>query len=182
MTTTVGINTPDEVYEDVKRLIYQTVNRFINKFGGDFDVFLSAANVGFMVALKKFDKTRSQFHTFLVWVIRNHLQTEANRIRKHKEKMITGNLNPCQDVCKLFNPSVLSGDVKDVAMMSLRLPVDIIDLIGNHGKTPTKIRKMTRERLQKMGWNTNRIQQAFNGIRFALKTGIFRTEKPEYEV
>jgi len=61
-------NTSSELYEDVKRLIWDTCHKFVSRYGGDLDECFADASLLYMRALRAYDPNKGgSFSTILRW-------------------------------------------------------------------------------------------------------------------
>lgn len=178
-----------ETYADYEKLIYATVKRFMDRYGGDFQEMLCEANYAFMKAFYAWDAGRAKFSTLLVWCIWNALKTLRNNKIKDETrcpvhidaenddgKSLAGNL---QDVTFEYNFENLTSDARDVMNLILNAPDDLFDAVIAKGGQPRNWRSTLREYLEDMGWTRRRIMQSFIELRSAVSGhyGDGETEK-----
>lgn len=79
-----------EEYKNYEKLVYHTVHRFVKKYGGDSEEYIAEANVVFLNAFEKFDRTAGyRFSTYLVRSIWNRLLNVAKREMDHNRRYNT---------------------------------------------------------------------------------------------
>lgn len=168
-------------YDDVKRLIYQTVHRFYKRYGGDLQELQAQANLIFLESYESHDPEKAQFSTWLVFTLWKRLQGNLRRDLRHRELAPTvalGNITMPDrthfDLDQFMDE--LSEDARTVASLVLDLPMDIRLSLetrkqrkGWDRQTPCEnIKGALVEFLWDLGWTTQRIGESFREIGLAL--------------
>lgn len=162
----------EETYTDVQQLIFKMVHKFIRQSGGDFEEYLSEANLAFVQAMKKYDKTKGQISTwigFQVW----HTLLEKKRNQSKDRHLFTETIperkveSRQHAVTSLL--SDLSQDARFVASLVLDIPEEIVSPTIKNGSRPANLRKSLHNYLLDMGWTYSKIQECFEEVRQALE-------------
>jgi len=184
---------PTETYEDTQRLIWQTVLRFNDRYGGDVEEQFSIANLAFAEAFAKYDPGRAQFTTLLVLQIRWQLWKALNkRINRMTARTAVIDRWPWRrgplavrptDAEKRFDLGQVearpdrspfdvetfseeaSEDAKQVLSMALEFGPELKREVWGLNVTMGEVLRST---LRKLGWGMRRITESFAEIREAL--------------
>jgi len=73
----------EAAHRDIERMIYQLCWTAVIRWGGDWDEYLSTANVAFMLALGTWDRGKGAFSTHLWWCVRGALLHARDREARH---------------------------------------------------------------------------------------------------
>lgn len=192
--TAIATQDKDELYKEVERLIYWTVHKFINRYGGDFEEFLGEANWIFSELTSPNSKhyypnrpnpKNGKFTNWLQFSIYTTLlEKQRESLRKQKLSKIVS-LDPVEDIWEPLENlpehkdkfmlsefiEELSEDARIVAMLALDTPVGLTRIMVNKGGTGTQRRTVLRSYLKELGWTAARITESFYEIREML--GLF---------
>lgn len=178
MSAALTMEAVTETYLDVEKLIYDTIHRFIEQYGGDFDEFLSIARESYMLAFNSYDPERAGFVTYVRCFIWGRLQ-KTWRVERRRAQIL--NLNHEYDFShhperseNKFDVSEfvekLSEDGKTVVNLVFDSPIDIaLSIMERGGDTPNNVRLAIREFLKDVGWSAGRVSNTFREIRKALQ-------------
>ena len=169
----------DDTYADVERLIYFSVRKFQRRFGGDFDHYLSEANLIFLkVYNKEIDPAKGTFSTLLCHSIYKQL---LNKMPDRRYKVFsldektrdgTSYANTVADTSRAFDLEGFCEDLSEDAATVLKLvldaPTELADIAMGKGDSPCNWRSTVRNYLRQMGWPTGRITETFDEIKGAL--------------
>lgn len=168
----------EETYADYEKLVYHTVHRFVGKFGGDFDEYISEANLTFMNAFEKFDRGRGyKFSTYLVTAINNKLRSLRRADSNHAGRYNSLDVADDNGVSRAANV-VYSGDsgygfddlakdARTVLDLVLRAPAELRAATAFDGSAK-EWKKALRGFLKFRGWDGERMDAAFEEIGEAL--------------
>ena len=152
-------------YEDTRLLIVDTIKRFQNEYGGDWDDMFGVANLAYVRACLSYSRKRGKFSTWVSntvryalleeneYAVRRHLKLP--RVRLHwstVESRLDGTFR-FEQIC-----SELSKDARYV----VRLALDGPRLNRRHALS--RLRGILADR----GWSMVRIVGSFNEIRRAI--------------
>ncbi len=168
-----------ETFHDVQGLIYWTVSKFKEQYGGDFDDLVSEANLIFTELYSGEGRAFVQqgnrsFSSALHWLI-SHQLLDQLRYRAFRN-------NRCRVSCREILPEKtqnnhgswlvdlmdeLSDDARTIVEIVLETPDSILrlemdDFKDGHPKTCIK------KYMQTLGWNMSRIKRTFQEISEAL--------------
>lgn len=173
-------------YTDVTRLLDDTVNKFVCRYGGEFDEYRSIANELFMEARKRwhdhydrFGYHRSSFTNWLRYFVWKQLlervrtaATRNNRLPRVYDYPLE-EAAECRSGVFCLDDYELSPRAKQVASMVFQPPIDIRDAMRSSGRdmitaSPTQIRKYIRLYLKELGWPAQTIAETFEEIGVAV--------------
>jgi len=168
---TVAETARAETYADVERMICGICWWFVDKFGGEFDDYLSEANVAYMQAHETYDPKRSHFTTWLWWTVRyallNFVRAERTRMERFalgSDSMEKMEAPPRFDVDRFAGE--LSADAADVLRLTLDCPHELLACLG----LPEVDRGDVCRCLRDAKWSVARVAESFGEIREALMT------------
>lgn len=181
-TATPTCDPVSETYLEVKGLIFDTVYKHVQLYGGDFDEMLSEANVVFMRVYKIYKPERGAFSTLLVTCIYREL---TDMLRKRiADRPFWGSsidadrgngsmADKIQDthVGKFDRDgfaSSLSHHAQIVLNLTLNAPKEIAEIAIGKGDEPRNWRSTIRDFLYNNGWSSEEIATSFDEIRNAL--------------
>jgi DNA-directed RNA polymerase specialized sigma24 family protein len=181
-----------ETYEDVKRLIQSTIWKFRARYGGDVQEMLSESGLSFIKAYRGYQKSKSQFQTWLrikVWnslleMRRRQSALSANfhkacqlRLNSHPDKVL--NIQQGEEVPTTPSPketiSQKFQDLSDDAILAIHLAIDPdLEVILRtkeqfHFTGPHHKRKAIKRYLRAIGWGWQRIDLAFEEVKESLQ-------------
>ena len=170
-----------ETYHSFERLIYDTVGRFVRRFGGDFEEYVAEANRVFMVAYNAHDAARGKFSTLLVNSIWNRLTNvsiaEARRRSRYNTTLDADEDGRTAAVAvddqarfglENWDISEFSDDAREIVDVVLNTPIDLKEIIDEKGGRPPAWRNSLQEYFSGMGWTHRRIADAFREVGAAL--------------
>lgn len=152
------MNQMTQDFNKVERLIRKIASKFTYKTGEDFLDLFQEACLAFVEAYPKYSPERVALTTFTYRVVMNKI------IRTYlKKKRISVTL---QDQMEIF---CLVCDIPTNEMTVDAIEVLEVATACEGGKMkPASVRKLTRDYLKSEGWNSNRIEKAFNEVREEL--------------
>lgn len=196
MTATAAYNRAAcaETYEEVQRLIYHTVHRFKQKYGGDFEELLGYAQLSYMACYRdaQAGKIKVPFHTALVnyvWFqLFDRFRTETGHRNKEKVAPVVS-LAMAAPEGKAYDPedyrtartTAAVGRLRDmleelgadaravVEIMVFDTPAELVAAAEGKGGTPRNLRSSAKQYLaQTWRWTADRIAAAFDEVEAAL--------------
>ena len=161
----------EETYHDVEKMLYQLCWKAVEKFGGEFDEYLSAANLGFMKAYNGYDSSRQCcFNTLLWWCVRNCITDVGRETVKAKRVGLLGEKDGEQIHSNRFDLSQFLASISDDARLMVQsvvsMPGDLNLLAGRKRST---VRRGLSSMLQESGWSAARIIETRQEVREALE-------------
>ena len=169
-----------ETYGEVERLVYHTVNRFIYRYGGDFEEYVGEANIIFMKCVAGFRPKCAKFSTYLVNAIWNRLVTCRNAAHKEQALRIVS-----LDDSAMTHSGTTAGEVEDyrtgrydfsdltydaqtVISLVYDAPAEIQAALTLEGRNPQTWRESICDYLHGLGWDGLRIADSLMEVREAL--------------
>lgn len=172
----------DVLYEDMRLLLYQTVHKFISRYGGEWDEVLSESHVHFMQAYKTYNPEIAKFTTWLVFSVWHGLLISFVRPKKKqwRKTQLTSN-NKLDELPSSYRNlfwmmetmDSLSADARIITSMLLDLPSSVLLGASEKGDgriTPTRVRTALQKHLRELGWTMRQIHKAFDEIRRVIRT------------
>ena len=140
--------TIEKMYGENKGLIYSRARFFAQRTGHDLDELLSEADVVFMNVCRTYKQRNAKFSTYLYKCLTTRLQTFVNKTDLPKEQpednlTLSSAHNPRQKLMFKEKIMSLSREARDVAMMLLEGPAEVLGIIG------TEPPKMVRGAIQR---------------------------------
>ena len=162
----------NETYNDMKNLIAQTVWRFKNIYGIEFEEYLAEANLLFLKAVKS-HSNKSQLST---WIVTNIWYGLLNKL--HKEQSWISQRSDFQVIEKIFltsHPPItaselvdeISLDAKLILSLTLDMPREIIQN-AKRSKNHLNLKISLKNYLRNIGWTIRRVQESIDEIQNAI--------------
>lgn len=163
-----------ETYYDVENLIFDTIRKFQQRYGGDFEDYASLANEIFLRAYRTYQPGKGKFTSWLVYLVRIQMlemvrrgamrNARLPRVYPEMEKMTKESFSLRDFTFEL------SDDAQTIIHMIFEMPNDVKLAVMERGgpDEPRNIRSGVREVLSDLGWAGDRIKESFNEIREAL--------------
>lgn len=152
------------MYDSIADLVKKLVWKFVKKYGGDFDEWLSDANYAAVQAINTYDESRgAKLSTWVYNSVYFDLLTVAqNRIKQSKRNDVRLDFEPLTTdaVSRL---SALMTEISEDAQMLLSCFFE-----SDTRQRPTTVRKSIRVYLQSQGWNAHRMTKVLDEVRSAL--------------
>lgn len=142
----------DEAYTYSERMIFDICIKFQKRHGGEFDEYMSTANLAFFEAWEGYDETKgTKFQSWLSTIIQFRLLDELRAKIKRDARFATESTdarikrNPpsYEDVPSSFFHdflSELSSDARQVVELLLDLPKDVEEIAAKRGKGVLSLR------------------------------------------
>lgn len=173
--------TAEEGYALVQQLIYHQVNKFQRRYGGDREELEGEAHIAFMKGHNYYTKgTRLDGtplkHDYATeirrWVWFELFDKMRVRLRRQQSAPMV-HLGDVEPACRVDSgPSrlvfELGDDARMVAELVLNPPAEVDRVYQAKGGTPRNFRSTVRTYLKVCGWDTARINDAFEEIMEAL--------------
>lgn len=167
-----------ETYEDIKSLIFDTVWRFIGKYGGNIDDLMAEANLIFIECVDEYDETKAKFPTWLTNSINYGLldyikkEYKQTHISIDREDTKIEPESPSQfSMIELLDEMQQDGLI--ILKLFLETPTEVIQNVLDEGKRLNHIqgfmRTRLRNRLRQMGWTLQRITESFEEIKTVIQ-------------
>jgi len=153
-----------ETYGDVEKMLYRMAWTAVEKWGGEFNEWLSEANLAYMNAYHKYD--RSKGASFITWLWHVVYHTLHDRhLKNHKHQDATA-----LDLFEVPNrtPPLISrvfSEVSDDARVVVML---LLDVSPRSARNPAKVRIFLWQQLKAIGWTVARVSESFDEIREVL--------------
>ena len=188
-----------DTYEELRPLIYATVSKFKNRYGGDFDEMLAEANLRFALTYEKNQRDPSWFANRGVpfgAALQRHIWNtlfDAYRVKARRHRIgpalsidtggkdLESGARDKIDLPDHRTPSdynwlaEFATRLAEDAAICLRLifdaPPEVAVEAEAKGGTPRNIRSTVRAALARQGWDRDRIVGAFEEIESALAKG-----------
>lgn len=164
----------NETYGDVKKLIYKLCWRGVNRFGGEFDEYLSSANLAFCRAAKPgaWDSRKGHFSTYLWWCVWYAiLDVERDKKRRmDRGPALVADLGGVEDKRRFdFTHflTMLSEDAALVAELTVEAPGELNRLMRRGDRQG--FCRMLWERLRGIGWSMARVVDSFDELKGVLE-------------
>ncbi len=156
-------------YRETENTIYQLCWKAQKRWGGEFDDYLSSANVAWVNAYQKFDFSRGvKFNTYVYRAIWNALLDEYSS----QVKWVKNNKSMPEEVefaekHSRFTSlmSDMSEDARIIIQLVLEAPSDLRDLLS--AKQPQQSRQNLWAYLRGLGWSMARTVDAFSELKEA---------------
>jgi len=173
-----------ETYNDVVKLIWHTVHRFAERYGGDREELFSRANEVFMETYEDFDASRSSYSTYLrrmIWW--KLLEIRRTAARRHRllptvnfsavegERDGMGNFpdHSCSSFRRAEFLAELGEDAAAVVKLALEVPGELMGLVHSQRSQSASLRKMLVNHFRGLGWTIKRVAESFREIKETLK-------------
>jgi len=160
----------DQTYKDSERLIYNICWKFHRQCRTDFDFdeLVSIANMVFVSAYRRFEQREGENHwgNFLSLCIWRRLKQRNQFFRRRKNILKHLGFNPTD----LFENTshyweCLSEDADFLVQTILSIPNPLEALLSKtKNRTKRDYRRCLKEFLQNVGWETRRIENAFQEL------------------
>lgn len=173
----LAIDARTETYSDLKGMIFGLAHHYSKPFPQERDEAISQAHLAFLESFADFNRSRSQFGTFVNMRIRSKLLEWQRTLMRRR---ILGNIVDNEMDAYQSSPSFttrmidtideLSEDAKEVLRLTLDSPRDVIHAIYERGDyhNPRFYKAAIIETLKDLGWTAERIFESFTEIREAL--------------
>lgn len=165
-----------ETYKDVQRLIFATVWKFWNIYGGDIDDLIGQAHLIFIDTVDNYDSSRgTKFTSHIAARIKARLfdyMRKGNGYKPHAQiddEFAGLYLAPNENFSVIELLDEMGQDAHIVLQLFLEMPrdfmVNILNKSGRMDHVQSAVRNRLRNRLRQMGWNVRRIKKAFEEIK-----------------
>lgn len=157
-------------YKDVEGVIHKAVQRHIKNYGGDYEDLLAQANLIFMKIYKDFDPDKGMFGKRVRFIIEKRLVDSHRRewkVNPKDRRESNGEFYSPVDHYpqkSRFNIKNLMENISDDAKIAVNLALGIAD-----EQKPDVTREVLIELLFSLGWSGQRVNDAVNEVRGALK-------------
>lgn len=180
MSSALAYDAACETFQDVERLLYATIHRFMKRYGtyvGTFDDLKSEAYVVFCLVNQDYESDQGPtFAQYLRWKLWRHLielvRTKTRKNNQHPREAFDERMpapSKGDGFCMESFLRSLSVDARIMVTVALTEPGDIRLAIAQRGRaTPRNVRAAIREFLSDIGWTASQITNTFNEIRRAL--------------
>ena len=153
-----------EMYDSIADLVKKLVWKFVKKYGGDFDEWVSDANLSAVKAINAYDNTNgAKLSTWVYnYVYFDLVTTVQNRIQRSKrnEVSLAFEATKADAVARL---STLLVDISDDAKTLISCFIE-----SDTTQRANTVRRTVREQLKKAGWNTHRFTDVLEEVRTVL--------------
>jgi len=159
-----------ETYYDMENLINDTVWRFCNRYGGDFEEWKAEANLTFVRAFNTHKRSKAQFSTWLRFCVWKRLLDYYTALQKQSPKTIRIerdlSLENFESKKRYSFSSLelldgLQEDTKTLINLIWNLPHD---LPISNGDSPCHTKIALKNYLRDAGWTLKRIKESFEEI------------------
>jgi DNA-directed RNA polymerase specialized sigma24 family protein len=155
-----------ETYQDIQKLIYKTIWKFLKTHEGDFDEMASVANFTFMRAYLSHDESRASFVTwFHIKMNKAFLELWRGNCRRalFNLPLEESTTTPGRPFIELL--SELSHDAQTIVELLLELPESLQEDILKKGTHTLHVKPALRSYLKTFfGWNEKHIIETFREI------------------
>ena len=180
-----------DTYDDVYYLIVNTISKFKNTYGGDFDDYLGESSIVFMNVYREFNPKLGAFSTLLVRSLWNRFIDLIRRegdYKNHFRTVLDSYSTVSEDTHTLassledhrtdehgfvFNmkefAEEMTEDARTVLSLVLESPTEIAQVAEAKGGEPRNWRSTIRNYLYSMNWTADRISETFEEIGMALR-------------
>lgn len=172
--------TPEEGYASVRDLIFDQVYKFHRRYGGDVDDLTGDAHVAFMrghAASLKANVTAEQYPTEIRRWVWYRGMFDAMRVRLERKRNVKFSSTADQEDTYIAHTRTfstddfmdrLTPDGRIAASLVLTPPPEIEKCAAGKGGSPRNYKSTVRSYLRTMGWQNERINEAFEAIAGAL--------------
>ena len=170
-STIITLDATTETYWDIRNLIFDTVWKFQQQYGGDFDEMVAESNLIYMKCFISYNPDKSQFSTWLCKKIRGGLfdrfirKENKYRMEKHFEDSEWYQIQaPVRSTfLKLLNE--LSDDTKTIIDLLME-PTNDLQTALLKKKTVRYNRKQALKiyLTSVLGWTNRRVKESFQEI------------------
>ncbi len=173
-STIITLDATTETYWDIRNLIFDTVWKFQQQYGGDFDEMVAEANLIFIKYFLSHNSDTSQFSTWLHFGLWKGLIDFKRFIREQNKYTIIKHLEEIENFYEypvvqeyrtwelLFD---LGEDAKIIVQLILNLPDDLQKTIIAQKESQTlSKRKLMIHLASLLGWSYGRIKESFQEI------------------
>jgi len=165
----------EDTYRDFEKMLFKLCWKAVKIYGGDFEGYLSTANLAFMKAYYNYDPEKGQkFSTFLYWYVRGMIMSGAEPYAMDQNTINTGGdldmtvhaQKESFNIEEFFDD--LSDDAKTVVGIITLYPDNLDDLLEltDIGEC---VRSGLIKKLRKLNWSIARVNESFCEIREAIK-------------
>ncbi len=177
---TIKTPTAEEGYALTKNLIFDQVHKFCRRFGGDVDDLVGEAHVAFMVGHRAYVEGRGNSEIYSIEIRRcvwyklfDKMRVRLERKRRVKFTSTNDQEDAFAEPAKsAFNTTEFMGtltpDARITTALVLDPPPEVVRVAEAKGGTPRNYKSTVRTHLQAAGWDTDRINAAFEEIAEAL--------------
>ncbi len=174
----ITLDAATETYFDIKKLIFDTVWKFQQQNGGDFEEMVAESNLIYMKCFISHNPNKGQFSTWLrfhLWHglidFRRFIREENKYITiQHIEEIENFHLYPAPAHIPFWDLlSELSDDAKIIVSLILEPPGIMQSAALKKGTAPCNIKTALRIHLSYiLGWSANQIKESFEEITSVL--------------
>lgn len=167
----------EETLKDVNDLLWRIVWRFYTCYGeadGTLDELFSEACFAFVKAYDTYDPSKGAFTTHVYWKVTSHLKTNRRRASRRKPKPLNEDIEQSSKTWRhIFNE--ISEDALAVVNLVTDTPLGLKVILEQEQRNLTRAGKRIctrftlREYLSGLGWQSPRIDAAFQEIQEALQ-------------
>lgn len=164
-----------DAYNKVYRLINATCRKFRKRYGGDIEELISEANYAWLVALPKFDKSRSTLSTYTGRIVWYALLSRLRANSRHpilKKTEYNRCLQTIEDAKQSDYIAVLNPKAAQLVQIVRSKADEINQRVKQTPRLATKRLshlRVLREMLQEMQWTASEIACAFREIKEVLQ-------------
>lgn len=162
-----------ETYEDVKLLVWHSVHAFHRKYGdlyGTREELFSEGCLGFSIAYKLYNPAKGSFPTYVRTVVGHTLLELVRSETKRRVRFNTTSDVEIADHPRSFSLTdfldEISEDARAIVSLVLDTPRDLQRVVHKEGRKDVKY--TLRQYLDGMGWEEERVENAFSEISTAL--------------
>ena len=173
-SATITLDATTETYWDIKNLIFDTVWKFQQRYGGDFDEMVAEANLIYIQAFLSHNPNKSQFSTWLRFILWKGLIDFKRFIREENKHIKIEHFEEIENFysypAPLYIPfwdlvSGLSDDAKTIVQLILEPPEIMQSAALKKGTAPCNVKRALRIHLSYiLGWSANQIKESFAEI------------------
>jgi len=143
-------------YEQVEPLLNKKAWEFSLAHAIDWEECKSAANEGYVVAVRTYDETRASFTTHLYWKVRGALTRLLERAR-HDKRVVLCDLSHVAEAPPL---RLLSEDASAIVRMVAESPAELKRALRRGGREGAK--RWLAKRAKKKGMSLAQVISAFD--------------------
>ena len=160
----------DETYQDVEKLIYRLAWNAVDRYGGEFDEYVSAGHLGYMKAYQTHDPSRGAFTTHLWHCVVNAITDVRRAKERDGRQSLLGDGDEKLPARNGFDLGRFLTELSEDAKLMVRAVVDSPgDLTLLLRTTSTRqIRRGLYQMLKSVGWSPARIIEYQQEVREAL--------------